>query len=1130
MQNLQEEPVRWLPLYSPLSAVPETAGTATDAVHLSAVPETAGTATDAVHLSAVPETAGTGTGAVHLSSVPVSPPEVDVEIVTRPLAENTTVGKTSSQEEDLTCPVCTEIFREPVVLSCSHSVCQVCVQTFWASKGARECPICRRTSAKAEPPLNLALRNLCERFTQERSQRGALCSLHGDPLRLFCHDDQKLVCFSCRGSKLHKGHHFSPTEEATADRKEVLLIKLDVLKEKLVVFEKAKLSCDGLANHRETQVQHTEKQIREEFEKLHQFLRDEEAARIAALREEEERKSRVMTRKIERLSREMSSLSDTIRAIEETMGADDVSFLQCTLQDPERLSGALINVAKHLGNLKFRVWEKMQEIVQYSLKEEVEVRDSETGLSSALRSTIIITQVSKVKAKFTEHGLQEEMASISEEDYTCPVCCDIYKDPVFMLCSHSVCKVCLQRFWESKVSRECPVCRKKSAMDDLPPNLALRNLCEAFLKERSQRASARSEGLCSLHSEKLKLFCLEDKQPVCLVCRDSKLHRGHSFSPIDEAAIDMKEDLKIKLEPLRNKLKTSEEEKLICDQGAAHIKTQVQHTEKQIREVFEKLHEFLRDEEAARIAALREEEEQKSQMMKKKMEKIKREISSLSDTIKAIEEEMGTDDVMFLQHYKSTVERAQCTLQDPQRLSGALINVAKHLGNLKFRVWEKMQEIVQYNLLLCVEERMATSLEEDLTCPVCTDIFKDPVVLSCSHSVCKVCVQQFWERKGSRECPVCKRRSKDCPTQSCALKNLCETFLKKRDQTHMLCNVHKRQLALFCQDDKELVCQLCRDSKVHKDHKFSPVGKAATEVKEELMVKLQGKLKDYEKAKDDYHKIAVHIKIQSKHTERQIKKVFLELHEFLRDEEEVRIAALREEEEQKSQMMKEKIEKMSREISSLPDTMRAIKEEMGADDVTFLQHYKSTVERAQCTLQDPERLSGALINVAKHLGNLKFRVWEKMQEIVQYTLQEHSGKSLTCHESASSGADDSSVQRYNLQSTTTLEELMVQLQGKLKDCTKGKDDCHKSADHIKIQSKHTERQIKKVFFELHQFLQDEEAARIAALREEEEQKSQMMKEKIEKMRGEISSLSNTIRAIKEEMETDDVTFLQNGVV
>ena len=78
----------------------------------------------------------------------------------------------------------------------------------------------------------------------------------------------------------------------------------------------------------QTQTQHTEKQIKEEFEKLHQFLRDEEAARIAALREEEEQKSQMMKEKIEKMSREISSLSDTIRAIEGAMGADDITFLQ----------------------------------------------------------------------------------------------------------------------------------------------------------------------------------------------------------------------------------------------------------------------------------------------------------------------------------------------------------------------------------------------------------------------------------------------------------------------------------------------------------------------------------------------------------------------------------------------------------------------------------------------------------------------------------------------------------------------------------------------------------------------------------------------------------------------------------
>ncbi|XP_062390987.1 zinc-binding protein A33-like [Sardina pilchardus] len=288
------------------------------------------------------------------------------------------------------------------------------------------------------------------------------------------------------------------------------------------------------------------------------------------------------------------------------------------------------------------------------------------------------------------------MASKLEEDLTCPVCIEIFKDPVLLTCSHSVCKACLQRFWESKGSRECPYCRRKCSKEGYPPNMALRNLCETFEQERSQRASAGSEVLCSLHSEKLKLFCLDDKQPVCYVCRDSIKHSNHQIRPVDEAAGAHKEELKIQLQPLQKKLKTFKKAKVTCDKTATHIKTQAQHTERQIKVEFEKLHQFLRDEEAARIAALREEEEQKSRMMKEKIEKMSREISSLSDTIRAIEKEMGADDITFLQNYKSTVERAQCTLQDPERVSGALVDVAKHLGNLKFRVWEKMQETVQY--------------------------------------------------------------------------------------------------------------------------------------------------------------------------------------------------------------------------------------------------------------------------------------------------------------------------------------------------------------------------------------------------------------------------------------------------
>ncbi|XP_050961748.1 nuclear factor 7, brain-like [Labeo rohita] len=284
--------------------------------------------------------------------------------------------------------------------------------------------------------------------------------------------------------------------------------------------------------------------------------------------------------------------------------------------------------------------------------------------------------------------------NVSAEELSCPLCCKMFKDPVLLSCSHSFCKECLQQFWRTKETQECPVCRELSSHDP-PTNFVLKNLCESFLKERNESCSSGSEEICSLHSEKLKLFCLEDKQPVCLVCRDSNQHDNHKFRPISEVVHPCKEKLNTALKSLQEKLKHNENIKEEFEKTVQHMKSQAEHTVRQIKQQFEKLHQFLRDEEEATITALREEEEQNMQMMKEKLEEINRHISTLSHTIKDTEEMMKDNDVCFLKKFLVTMERVQISQPDPQTPSGALIHVPRYLGNLPFRVWKKMQDIVQ---------------------------------------------------------------------------------------------------------------------------------------------------------------------------------------------------------------------------------------------------------------------------------------------------------------------------------------------------------------------------------------------------------------------------------------------------
>lgn len=296
-----------------------------------------------------------------------------------------------------------------------------------------------------------------------------------------------------------------------------------------------------------------------------------------------------------------------------------------------------------------------------------------------------------------------EKITLVESHLNCHVCSETFRDPVSLSCNHSFCSSCLQKFWEQAGNKNCPICKRKSSKDDLFVNFTLKELADSFAGRQKAGSSEtekeeKVEALCEKHTDLPHWFCKDEQRAVCPVCEFS-LHQSHKVVPVEQAVRDLKEQLKSDLESLQDKRDKYKQVEETYNEVIQQSEKQLLSTERQIRAEFNKLHQFLKEEEESRLAALREEEEQKGKTVSREMKKIQEQMSSLSDRISAVEEELQKPSVPFLSSYKATQTRArvQRSLSDPQLLSGALIDVAKHLGNLSFRVWEKMKDKVHFS-------------------------------------------------------------------------------------------------------------------------------------------------------------------------------------------------------------------------------------------------------------------------------------------------------------------------------------------------------------------------------------------------------------------------------------------------
>ncbi|KAG8010044.1 Tripartite motif-containing protein 46 [Nibea albiflora] len=110
------------------------------------------------------------------------------------------------------------------------------------------------------------------------------------------------------------------------------------------------------------------------------------------------------------------------------------------------------------------------------------------------------------------------------------------------------------------------------------------------------------------------------------------------------------------------------------------------------------------------------------------------------------------------------------------------------------------------------------SMEQELHCPVCDEMVKQPILLPCQHSVCLLCAAEVLE-----DVELGEKGLTDC------LRNL------TLERIVLTCTEHDQErLQWYCRNCQRLLCSLCKLRRVHHGHKVLPIAQAYQALKDKV--------------------------------------------------------------------------------------------------------------------------------------------------------------------------------------------------------------------------------------------------------------------------------------------------------
>ncbi|XP_007651742.1 tripartite motif-containing protein 30A [Cricetulus griseus] len=240
-------------------------------------------------------------------------------------------------KEEVTCPICLELLREPVSTDCDHSFCRACITlNYQSSKGKEEegiCPVCQVTYLFGNLRPNRQVANIVERITEfksspEEEQKVNVCAQHGEKLQLFCEKDMVTICWLCQRSQDHRGHQTALIEEVSHKYKEKLQIALQLQMANEKSCDERKKYLQKERNYWENQIQSDVENVQMEFKGLREFLDSKKKSELQKLMKEKEDVMNSLAESQNELEKQREAVRDLISDMEHQLDCSTLEMLQ----------------------------------------------------------------------------------------------------------------------------------------------------------------------------------------------------------------------------------------------------------------------------------------------------------------------------------------------------------------------------------------------------------------------------------------------------------------------------------------------------------------------------------------------------------------------------------------------------------------------------------------------------------------------------------------------------------------------------------------------------------------------------------------------------------------------------------